>query len=96
MGCVVGRCWEARSSWVPVSSLVSPQGSLDRLNSLLHYFPKESTKRQDITGLGTVVRGNVRKRRVEQVEQVLVVICGASCLSHHRHLHYRPSMMEST
>ena len=32
-GCVVGRCWEACSSWVPVSLLVS-HGKLDSLKSL--------------------------------------------------------------
>ena len=30
-GCVFGRCWEACPSWVPVSLIVSPHGSLDRL-----------------------------------------------------------------
>ena len=38
-GCVVGRCWEACSSLIPVSLLVSPHGSLDRPKSLNAIFP---------------------------------------------------------
>ena len=37
-GRVIGRCWEACSSWVPVSSLVFPHGSLDRLKSVYGLF----------------------------------------------------------
>ena len=53
---MVGRRWEACSSWVPVSLLIS-HASLDRLKKAytndMHYFPiKRILKKGDITGLG--------------------------------------------
>ena len=68
--------------------LVSPHGSLDRLYIISSTLNSKNRQNRPLA------HGSAGQSKVEQIEQV--VRCGASCLSHHRHLHYRPSMMALT
>ena len=56
-GCVVGRCWEACSSWVPVP-LFGLSSWLGRwTQKLIHYFLYIKLSKTDKTGLGTIGQG---------------------------------------
>ena len=44
-GCVVGRCWEACSSWARCHWSLLKVRWIDSI-AYLHYFPKEDAKRQ--------------------------------------------------